>query len=205
MTIHVGLGDGGKAQQLAMFQMLAGAQEKLIAAGLVSKRNLFNSAEQLVKLIGRKDVESFFVPPDAQPDPQDPSSAPIQPPEDPKLIELQAKQKIEETQAQADIATQRDKTQMEAMLMREKHQWEMQRDKEQHEMKLQEMRMGMAAKLASSVTNKRSVGPDGETQESGTDTAAITAIIEAMNPKPVPMRMRKVGDGEWVKEPIQNG
>lgn len=202
LTIHVGLGDGGKAQQLATFQMLAGIQEKLIAAKMVSPRNLWNSASEFVKLIGRKDPETFFTQPGQQADPSDPASAPIEPPQDPKLLELQAKNEIEKTQAQADIATQRDKTTMESALMREKHQWEMRRDQEQHEMKMQEMRFGVATKLAGSISTKKTVGADGETQESGPDTETIMAIIDRMNPKPVAMRMRKEADGSWVKEPM---
>lgn len=201
MTVHVGLGNGGKEQQLAMMQLLIGAQEKAIGAGLVSKRNLWNSAQELVKLLGRKDPESFFTAPDAQPDQKDPASAPIEPPQDPKLIELQAKNEIEKTQAQADIATQRDKTQMEAALQQQKFQMEASMKREEHAMKMQEMRLGMAAKLASSASN-RMVGPDGQVQESGPSVAEVMAMVDQLNQheKPGKSVMRKVADGIYEKE-----
>ena len=44
MTINVGLGTGTKTEQLAHLNMVIGAQEKAIAAGLVSPKNLYNSA-----------------------------------------------------------------------------------------------------------------------------------------------------------------
>src|SRR5262249_46437343 len=50
MTINVGLGTGSKAEQLAHLQLIIGAQKEAIAAGLVSAKNLFHSAKELVKL-----------------------------------------------------------------------------------------------------------------------------------------------------------
>mgnify|MGYP001568646546 CR=1 FL=1 len=123
MTIQVGLGDGNKTQQLAATLKLAELQTQAVAAGLVSPKNLFNTAKKYCKLIGERDPELYFTAPGGQP--QDPASAPIPPPQDPKLIELQAKNEIEKTQAQADIATQRDKTQTEAMVAQLKFQFEM--------------------------------------------------------------------------------
>ena len=46
MTINVGLGTGTKTEQLAHLNMVIGAQEKAIAAGLVSPKNLYNSAQR---------------------------------------------------------------------------------------------------------------------------------------------------------------
>ena len=91
MTVKVGLGDGSKAEQLAGTQLLIGTQEKAIAAGLVSKKDLFNSAKLLCKLLGHKDPEEYFTAPGKQADPNDPDSAPLPPPADPKMAELQMK------------------------------------------------------------------------------------------------------------------
>ena len=63
MTINVGLGTGTKTEQLAHLNMVIGAQEKAIAAGLVSPKNLYNSARELTKLAGHKNVGLFFTPP----------------------------------------------------------------------------------------------------------------------------------------------
>ena len=65
MTINVGLGTGSKAEQLAQLQLIIGAQKEAIAAGLVSAKNLFHSAKELVKLAGHKNADAFFTPPGA--------------------------------------------------------------------------------------------------------------------------------------------
>jgi hypothetical protein len=103
MTINVGLGTGSKEQQLSQIQLLIGAQEKAIQAGLVSKKNLYNSAKELVKLMGHKDPAAFFTPPGQQGQ-SDPDSQPIQPPADPKVqieqMKVQATQQIEQSKTQ---------------------------------------------------------------------------------------------------------
>jgi len=150
MTINVGLGSGTREQDLISLQLLIGAQEKALAAGMVSPTNLWNSASELVKLTGRRDPEMFFTRPGKQQapgmngQPADPASQPIPPPPDPKMAELERKAEIEKLQAQADIETQNQKTQAEiylaerkfeldremklldAALKREQHQAEMQ-------------------------------------------------------------------------------
>jgi hypothetical protein len=135
MTINVGLGTGSKEQQLAMLQLIIGAQEKGIAIGLVSKKNLYNSGKELIKIWGRKDPEAFFTPPGQQHDPNDPDSAPIQPPENPDIQkakieaelrdkETQQKAAIENTQAQADIASNNAKMQNDAIMAERKFQFD---------------------------------------------------------------------------------
>ncbi len=146
LTIHVGLGTGGKAQQLAETQILIGAQTQAIAAGMVSKRNLYATARRLTKVLGEPDCETYFVDPSKPPDQQDPSAAAIQPPADPKVQQiqmqaqldaqsdqrksqldqqaLQQKAQIETVQAQADIATQQQKTQADMAIADRKAQLE---------------------------------------------------------------------------------
>jgi hypothetical protein len=165
LTIHVGLGTGGRAQQLIETQLLIGAQEKGVAAGLVSKRNLFASAKKLVRVLGDKDVETYFVDPSKPPDQNDPASAPIPPPQDPAMLKIQAdaqskqqemqfkgqelqakaqidqqaderKAQIESVQAQADIATQDRKTQAELMMAERKAQLEERLMLLEHELKM---------------------------------------------------------------------
>ena len=109
MTINVGLGTGSKAEQLAQLQLIIGAQKEAIAAGLVSAKNLFHSAKELVKLAGHKNADAFFTPPGAPADPNDPASAPIQPPADPKHAEIAAKAQTEQAKITADAAHQKMK------------------------------------------------------------------------------------------------
>ena len=87
MTINVGLGSGGKAQQFAQVMALANIQKELIAGGkinLVGDRELYNTAAELTKIMGHKNPDRFFCDPTAR-DPQTgqllhPPPAPVSPP-----------------------------------------------------------------------------------------------------------------------------
>lgn len=113
MTINVGLGAGGKAQQFAQVMALANIQTQLVAGGkahLVGDRELYNTAAELTKIMGHKNPDRFFCDPAAV-NPQtgqllhSPLPPPAPPP-DPKLLALQAR-------AQADQAAAAHKSQFE--------------------------------------------------------------------------------------------
>ena len=163
MTINVGLGSGTREQDLISLQLLIGAQEKALAAGMVSPTNLWNSASELVKLTGRRDPEMFFTRPGKQQaagpgmngQPADPASQPIPPPPDPKMAELERKAEIEKLQAQADIETQRQKTQAEIYLAERKFELEREMKmldaalkREQHQAEMQHQAATSAIDLA---------------------------------------------------------
>jgi hypothetical protein len=183
MTIHVGLGTGGKAQQFAQIMALANVQKEMIAGGkvnLVDDQALFNTAAELVKIMGHKNPDKFFNDPSAK-DPQtgQPLHPPAQPPvpEAVQVAQLKAqtdkekmgvqaqldqqaderKAQIEATQAQADIATQDRKTQAEMIqserefeLKRELAILEFQMQKELEEAKLNMQREQHQQQMAQS-------------------------------------------------------
>jgi hypothetical protein len=113
MTINVGLGAGGKAQQFAQVMALANIQKQLVAGGkanLVGDRELYNTAAELTKIMGHKNPDRFFCDPTAV-NPQTgqllhPPLPPPLPPPDPKLLAMQAR-------AQADQAAAAHKAQIE--------------------------------------------------------------------------------------------
>lgn len=154
LTINVGLGDGTKAEKLAGAQLMIGAQEKGIAAGVVSKMNLYESAKELTKLLGHKDCERFFT----APDPNDSQSKqPIPPPPNPDMEKLQAeyqlkqqdanhRNQLETTQAQADIATNQQKTAAEIAREDRQAMLEERRAEREHEFKMQELEFQMQAR-----------------------------------------------------------
>jgi len=134
MTINVGLGAGGKAQQFAQVMALANIQKQLVAGGkahLVGDRELYNTAAELTKIMGHKNPDRFFCDPTAV-NPQTgqllhPPSPPPTPPPDPKLLALQAraqadqaaaahKSQFEQQRAQNDAIHQQVKTQAEIEL-----------------------------------------------------------------------------------------
>jgi hypothetical protein len=94
MTINVGLGNGGKAQQFAQTMAIANVQKEMLAGGkanLVGDKELYNTASELVRIMGHKNPDKFFNDPAAK-DPQTGQllHPPVQPPPDPKVLAIQA-------------------------------------------------------------------------------------------------------------------
>ncbi len=115
MTINVGLGSGGRAQQFAQTMAIANIQKQLVEGGkvnLVGDRELYNTAAELTRIMGHKNPDRFFCDPTAI-NPQTrqllhPPPAPPTPPPDPKLLIAQAKAQSDQAIAthQAQIAQQ---------------------------------------------------------------------------------------------------
>lgn len=201
MTVRVGLGGGGQQEEIAGLTMIIGAQEKAIAggAGIVSLKNLYNSAKALTKALKYKDPEEFFRDPSMPPNPQDRLGAPIEKPPDPKMMEMQQKADIERLQAQADIATQDRKTQTEMTMAQQKFALESQQARDLHAMKMEEHRVSMAAKMVQHATRPAGNGEDGAAP-SGPDPAMMQAMMQALKPRGRNKRARKQSDGSWVTE-----
>lgn len=170
MTVDVGLGTGGKAEQMQGLMTIIQAQKEAVALGMVTKRHFWNSAKELVRLAGRKDPEQFFS------EPQEDGDQPVPQPEDPqtqkakmdaqirmqeaqmkqqeavfngqmKQAELAHKAEIEKLQAEADIATNREKIAAEIQLKREEHAMKMQLAREEHQIKMTELQAGLQVKM----------------------------------------------------------
>jgi hypothetical protein len=63
MTINVGLGSGGKAQQFAQTTAIANVQKQMVAAGKINPvgdRELYNTAAELTRIMGHKTTPSIF-------------------------------------------------------------------------------------------------------------------------------------------------
>jgi len=170
MTISVGLGTGGKAQQFAQNMAIAGLQEKLLAGGktnLVDDINIFNLASEICKLMGHKNADRFFNDPQAK-DPQtgQPMHPPPPPTPDPKVLAIQEQAKSDQAElamkAQLDQQKAKDaaalaqvKAELDAKIkVLELHMKaiEMERkaaaDHQQHRAKVAETIVGMAATAA---------------------------------------------------------
>jgi len=146
MTINVGLGSGGKAQQFAQTMAIANIQKELVAGGktnLVSDRELYNTAAELTRIMGHKNPDRFFNDPTAV-NPQTgqllhPPPTPPQPPPDPKLLALQARLQADRLAAEHKAQIEREKAQADAI-----HQ----QVKMQAEIELASIKSGLDAKIA---------------------------------------------------------
>jgi hypothetical protein len=217
MTIHVGLGTGGKTEQLAHLTSLIGLQKEALAAGktnLVSDDNLFNSAKEFTRLVGLKNVERYFTDPRTQPVPQ---AGP-----NPAVIELQLRSEIEKAQAQADIATQQKKIESEMALAQQRFELEKQLKLLDAQLRVEEhrrnavshvMKAGLVQEAVQNTGTTRSDGEGGAEQPSaaargsaaGGTAALIMALMETLQRMSAPRRARKLPDGSWVTEPVQPG
>jgi len=195
MSINVGLGTGGKTEQLGHLTSLIGLQKEALAAGktnLVSDDNLYNSAKEFTKLVGLKNVDRYFTDPKTQPAPQ--------PAPDLKLMELQAKAEIERTQAQADIATQSKKIESEMALARQRFELERQLKLLDAELKAREHTMTMAMK-AVEPDSAGPPGPDGQ-PTAGNPGAMLGLVLDHLQRAAAPKRARKLPDGSWTTEQV---
>jgi hypothetical protein len=143
MTINVGLGTGGKAQQFAQTMAIANVQKEMVQGGmtnLVGATQLYNTAVELTKIMGHRNADRFFNDPDAK-DPQtgQPLHPPPQPQPDPKTQQIQAK-------AQVDMAA----TQHKAQLAQQQAQNDQihQQVKTQAEIELAKIKADLDAKIA---------------------------------------------------------
>lgn len=99
MTINVGLGNGGKAEQFAQTMGIANFQKELVLGGktnIVDDKKLYNSAAALAKIAGHKNAGQFFNDPDEKDEQGQPKYPPAQPQPDPALIKVQADTQIKE-------------------------------------------------------------------------------------------------------------
>ena len=131
MTINVGLGTGGKAQQFAQTMAIGNVQKELLSAGkvnLVGDVQLYNTASELTRIMGHKNPNQFFNDPSAI-NPQtgqllNPPPAPPAPPPDPKLIAAQARTQIDAATSAHQAQLQAQKAQNEALHLQVKTQSE---------------------------------------------------------------------------------
>lgn len=72
MTIDIGLGMGDDAQQIQSLQMLSNAQMGLMQMGLADRESVYNTVTRMTELMGFKDVQSFWIKPTPQNQPQQP-------------------------------------------------------------------------------------------------------------------------------------
>ena len=103
MTIDVGLGTGGKAEQFAQTMAMANFQKELVLGGktnIVDDGKLYNTAAKIAKLMGHKSPDPFFNDPDAKDEQGQLKHPPPPPPPDPALLKVQADTQIKQAELQ---------------------------------------------------------------------------------------------------------
>jgi hypothetical protein len=99
LTVSVGLGSGGKAEQAAFWNSVLMIQKEAImmpGQNIVSPKNIHNALQRYMEAGGERSADQFFS------DPEDPANPPGEAPPDPKMIEMQGKAELQKMQFQAD-------------------------------------------------------------------------------------------------------
>ncbi len=164
MTINVGLGSGGKAQQFAQTMAIANVQKQLVAAGktnLVGDRELYHTAAELTRIMGHKNPDPFFNDPTAinpqTGQPLYPPPAPPQPPPDPKLLAVQARAQVDQASALHKAQLDQQQAQNAAIHLQVKTQGEIE---------LAKIRAALDAKMALLETHLKAAIEAGKAQRS---------------------------------------
>lgn len=118
VTVNVGLGTGNKDQQAAHLTNLLQMQQGLFQAGIVTPKNLYETAKRLPEVLGFKS-DAFFTDPDELA-----KAAEGQPPEpNPEQMKFEAEQQyksaqlqLEQRKAQAELQLRREQMQMDYQL-----------------------------------------------------------------------------------------
>jgi hypothetical protein len=131
MQVSVGLGTGNKDQELAHLMTIWQGQQTLMQhpnpafAGMVTPKNVFNTAEQICAKAGLKTAAPYFTDPDEIPPQQPQRDQP--PPPDPRLIQVQQSGQLDQAKAQHE-AQLKERQQM-ASEQQQSQQLEIQREK----------------------------------------------------------------------------
>ena len=123
MTINVGLGSGGKAQQFAQTMAIGNVQKEMVAAGktnIVGDAELYNTATELTKIMGHKSPDQFFKNPEAKNPDGSLVNPPPPPPPDPKVAAIQAKAQVDQQSAQTKATLDQQKAEHQAALDQQK-------------------------------------------------------------------------------------
>lgn len=146
MKIEIGLGAGGRDQDMLVTQQIMDIQKQIIemqggASGpLVDLQNVYNSVTRFAERGGSKDPNQFFTNPAENPQPPQP------PPPDPQLMKVQAEIQLNQQKFEADkeksiaeFQIQQQKTEAELELQRQKLQMEYEQRVAELDLKRQEI------------------------------------------------------------------
>lgn len=179
MTIHVGLGTGGKAQQFAQTMAIGNFQKELLMGGktnLVDDKALYNTGAELIKILGHKNPDKFLNDPSAK-DPQGNLLHPPAPPApDPKVQAAQIKGQIDQQANQQKAQLEQQKAQTDAL-----HQ----QIKAQADIEVAKIKADLDAKLAvlnahiQAIQSEQKMRHDAQSHHADMASAAIDMVATA--------------------------
>jgi hypothetical protein len=155
MSIEIGIGSGGKQQEIIALNQGAAMLDKLIgmqggpSGPYVTPQNLYAFLKKYFERgLGFKSAEVFITDPEKAQQPQGPQQP------DPALAEQQAKMQLEQAKLQQDMQLEQQKLQAEMQLKREQMAAEMQLKREQMnlEARLKASQMAMQSPMNANIS-----------------------------------------------------
>lgn len=147
MTIHVGIGSGGKEQELAGLNMLAERQAQIIGlqegadGPLVTLQNVYNTIKRMAELTGQRDPDRYIT----EPPEEDPNAPQEPPPPDPELVKAQQEMELRRYEIDQKLALEREKMMLEAEAKAQQDAAELQLRREQLAMEARLQAVGVGA------------------------------------------------------------
>lgn len=136
MTIHVGVGSGGREMEMAGLNLIAERMAQIAQAQngfngpIVTLENVYNVAKRMAELTGQRDPGRYFT----EPPKKDPNAPPEPPAPDPEMVKAQMEAQQKAQQAQSDAELKRYEIDQKAALQREQMMLEAQLKREQMEL-----------------------------------------------------------------------
>lgn len=179
LTVSVGIGTAGKAQQVQNLMLLGNAQREAIQIGLATPQNIYQTLTRLAEAMGYKDSDQFFTQPSNEPQPEKPDPAIMleqmkqQGAQQLAQINGQVQMQLTQVKAQSDAQTEQLKQEYQAQQAQQETQLEAGRNQQQMEndMALEQFKIEKAGELE---LLKARI-----TQETAIETARITAASSA--------------------------
>ena len=131
VVVNVGLGTNDPGQKMNQIGHLMAVQEKLGPLGLVTPKEAYSAASELVKAMGYKDASLYF---------QDPQNAPPRPPPPPDPRVQIEQMRIEDGHMKFQAEQEHKQADAERQAALEQHKQEMQAQENQHQQALEAQR-----------------------------------------------------------------
>lgn len=168
MRIEIGLGAGGRDQDMLVTQQILDMQEKIIAVQggangpLVDTQNVYNALTRFAERGGSKDPDQYFTNPKENPQPPQP------PPPNPQVMKVQADIQLDQQKFQADQAKsvaefKMKQEQLAAELDLKRQQLQMEYDQRVEELNLKRQEIEFEASLKAQSVDREETRKDYET------------------------------------------
>lgn len=199
MRIEIGLGAGGRDQDMLVTQQILDMQNQVVQVQggvngpLVTLQNVYNALSRFAERGGSKDPDQFFTNPSENPMP------PQEPPPDPQMVKVQAEiqlnqQKLQGEQAKSAAELQMKQAQLEAELELKRQELEMEYEQRVAELNLKREEIQFEAALKAQSQERDETRKDYETESYAQSVERSEARKDSESEAKISSSVRPGGD-----------